>query len=766
MPGSGRSDIPWRDVVDASICGAGIVEGGTLTHANERLAALLGHGTPGDLVGESWTALVAPPDRERVAHDVLPRVRENGRWEGTIRGRLIDGDERLLDLSVRRIGADAFFWSVGRAALGPSAPDPNAVRRPLDTEPVPMGICSADGEVRYCNREAVDFLGADDRNQVLGEDVGRFVRTERRRVVQERLHRTIEEREPTGSTVERVIGLDGQERVAEIETTPVTLDGEVAVRVVLKDVTEHVERERELERYETIIETVEDGVYATDEDLRFTFVNDSFCSLVGLPREDILGTHGAELYVDEGEFDEADALRERLLEIGDRTGTIRGTYPTSAGDRIFESRYRLYPEPDDEFRGSVGVVRDVTEREERQRVLERQRDELAALNRINELLIDIVNELVETATREAVERTVCERLAESDLYRFAWTGERELDGEGVEPRNSTWVDGGYLESITLDAGGVVPGVGPAGRAIQTGEPQTVNVESLDDDPLRAAASEHGLRSILAVPLRFRETMFGVLVVCATRPDAFSEREQHAFAVLGETVGYAINAINRRRLLFADAVTEIELRITAPQSFLSRVSQQLGCRLTVSGHVSANDRWILYVDVEGASTARIAEAAADDPSIDRLRIIAADDERDRLELVAADGSLVHRITSLGVGVRSLEFEDGVGRLVVEGPSDTDVRDLVEQFDGTLGSAELLALKELDRRPETPLHPGKQTESLTDRQRQVIEAAYRAGYFARPRTSTGEEVAESLGINTSTFHAHLRKAEQSFISSMFG
>lgn len=63
------------------------------------------------------------------------------------------------------------------------------------------------------------------------------------------------------------------------------------------------------------------------------------------------------------------------------------------------------------------------------------------------------------------------------------------------------------------------------------------------------------------------------------------------------------------------------------------------------------------------------------------------------------------------------------------------------------------------------PGEDVEDLTDRQREVVETAYRAGYFDWPRDSTAEEVADSLDIAAPTFHAHLRKAESSLLDGLF-
>jgi predicted DNA binding protein len=50
-------------------------------------------------------------------------------------------------------------------------------------------------------------------------------------------------------------------------------------------------------------------------------------------------------------------------------------------------------------------------------------------------------------------------------------------------------------------------------------------------------------------------------------------------------------------------------------------------------------------------------------------------------------------------------------------------------------------------------------LTDRQWEALETAYSAGYFGWPRETSGQGVAELLGVSQPTFNKHLRIAEQS-------
>ncbi len=54
--------------------------------------------------------------------------------------------------------------------------------------------------------------------------------------------------------------------------------------------------------------------------------------------------------------------------------------------------------------------------------------------------------------------------------------------------------------------------------------------------------------------------------------------------------------------------------------------------------------------------------------------------------------------------------------------------------------------------------------TDRQREVIETAYEMGYFEYPREANATEVAESLGIQPSTFTEHLNVAQSKLLEEL--
>ncbi|AUV82549.1 bacterio-opsin activator [Salinigranum rubrum] len=524
------------------------------------------------------------------------------------------------------------------------------------------------------------------------------------------------------------------------------------------------------ERYETIIETVQDGIYALDEDRRFAFVNEALCEMLGRSEEELLGTDVMELFNAEAEKRLANEVRKRVVAGDTGTGTIEGTYEPADGTPIHtEARFRLHPSPDEGFAGSVGVVRDITARKEREQRLERQRDELETLNRINQLLFDIVRELVGTRSLEVIRQTVCNRLATSSLYLFAWIGEPDASGDRIVPQVCAGVDDDYVESIVVRTDGADTGGGPGGRAFNTGEVQVSQDVRSDPsfEPWRDAALERGVRSAAAIPLVSGETVYGILAVYADRPLGFTEREQQTLQILGETIGFAINAVRTHRLLFAGQVIELEFHARTPVGVLMDTSDELFGSLSLTGYVDAGERlWLCYVSVPTDDAERFRDAAMERSTVQTSRLVGTNGDR-RIVAVTTRSPLFDTIARLGGRITSMTAEDSQGQFVVEVPRAVGSSEFVERVRSDFPQLHLAAKRCRERPIERTAWLSKDFPvDLTDCQRQALETAHRAGYFEWPRESTADEVAELLDISRPTLHAHLRKAQAELLSVYFG
>ncbi|MGQ3413815.1 PAS domain-containing sensor histidine kinase [Natrinema sp. LN54] len=157
--------------------------------------------------------------------------------------------------------------------------------------------------------------------------------------------------------------------------------------IYFRDVTDRVERERELEQYETIVKTINDGIYVKDEDGYFTMVNDAYSELTGYNQETLVGSH-ASLVVDEATIKQSKTILEPAADQAE-SPTIEAEIQTAAGNQIpVEGTFATLQASDE--REEIGVVRDITERKEREQALQaRER----RLKRYKDYTTDILNAL-------------------------------------------------------------------------------------------------------------------------------------------------------------------------------------------------------------------------------------------------------------------------------------------------------------------------------------------------------------------------------------
>jgi PAS domain S-box-containing protein len=183
----------------------------------------------------------------------------------------------------------------------------------------------------------------------------------------------------------------------------------------------------------------------------------------------------------------------------------------------------------------------------------------AEQERISSLVRTINKALAEATTREAIEAEVCEIIAQSNPYVFAWIGEPDPETGKVQPRVSAGLEESYLEEILVTSRDSPTGQGPTGTAIRTEEIQIVqNIEEEPDyEPWREDARERGYQSSAAVPLVLGETHYGTLNIYSDRPYAFDQPEQDVLSELGDTIARAIERTESRRDLhtFREAVEQ-------------------------------------------------------------------------------------------------------------------------------------------------------------------------------------------------------------------
>jgi hypothetical protein len=507
-----------------------------------------------------------------------------------------------------------------------------------------------------------------------------------------------------------------------------------------------------------VLAGVTEGVLVVDEEWTVRTANDAAAALLGVDRPTLDGSDVRDTFPESVEAtfhvrfgdgaDPADVSFEEYFPALSRWLAVR-TRPLDSGMAVY--------------------VDDVTDRRESERAVADREAELDTLDRINAIVYDLIEELAGATSRESIETTVCERLAASDLYEFVWIAEREATGDRLSDRTAAGDHGDTIADIVEHSAD--PDAAPERAAIETRS--SVVVDQLGNDErvpesVRRAAFARGLQSGLAVPLGYGDTVYGVLGVYAAREGAFSDRERTGFETLGETVGFAINAARQRNLLLSDTVVELTLRVGGREPVLATTAGQFDCTLDVEGTVPMDDHRLLeYVRVEAADPEAVLADLTDGEGVGSGRVVATHEEGGLLEIVVGDASPVLLLTEQGATIRTVAYDGGVGRLVVEFPPDEDVRDVLEDVTARFPETELVAKRERERTVETAQDfQSDLREELTDKQYRALRTAYLADYFQSPRDSTAEEVAETLDISSATLHYHLRAAQRKLLDAFFG
>ena len=191
-----------------------------------------------------------------------------------------------------------------------------------------------------------------------------------------------------------------------------TDDGELAGTMgVVRDVTARRERERELERYEAIVESMTDAALVVDADKQIEFANEEALAYLDEPLSDLVGTSvrkkTAELGV--GSADRRkymDALENALDPDDGVEYPIRVELELELPVGTHVGEFNCSPLVSDGEPKAVVIARDISERKEREWQLEQQRERLSvALSGSNAGVWEWDPE-----TDEVVWHDTCERL--------------------------------------------------------------------------------------------------------------------------------------------------------------------------------------------------------------------------------------------------------------------------------------------------------------------------------------------------------------------
>ncbi len=285
-------------------------------------------------------------------------------------------------------------------------------------------------------------------------------------------------------------------------------------------------RERELERTKTIVETVGDGVYALDCDGTLLAVNDRLAEMTGYDQDELVGEHASRILTDESVARGEKRVRALASADEEFVATYEVTLTTSAGDRFPCEINATLLRDDGVLDGSVGIVRDVSDRKRMERELVERKAKIESLH-------DVASRLDDFETPAAI--CDCAVEAAEDVLDFDVCAIDTLeDGAFVKMALSSTLEDDFDRRVSVDEGIV-------GRTYRTGETQRIADVRNDPD---AIAQDETFRSVLSVPIGD----WGVFQTVSTEVGAFTREDEELAELLLSHVTDALD-----RIAFAEQI---------------------------------------------------------------------------------------------------------------------------------------------------------------------------------------------------------------------
>ena len=131
-----------------------------------------------------------------------------------------------------------------------------------------------------------------------------------------------------------------------------------------------------LQRFRTLVNVLDDGIYQVDLDCRLVAVNDVLVDLTGRDREELLGEHVSVLLGDADAATVERAVDRRAAVRNEDTDAFAVAVRTADGERIPCELHLNAVVEDGVVRGAAGIVREAGDRErtDREQQLQRERD--------------------------------------------------------------------------------------------------------------------------------------------------------------------------------------------------------------------------------------------------------------------------------------------------------------------------------------------------------------------------------------------------------
>jgi PAS domain S-box-containing protein len=229
-------------------------------------------------------------------------------------------------------------------------------------------IVDRGGEIVFANETAAKMFGVSAPDDLLGTDALDLVDHEYRVAVLSRRGK-LSSSEPSAFEQYKYVRKDGAIRHCESAVSSIFWEGETAVLVVIRDVEERVQAERQQAIFGAVLYQAADSIEMSDESFSLSYVNPAFESMTGYSSDEVVGQFPGDLFRPVGYDQELYTHIETTVRSGRPWSGMLQARRKDGAEYLQEATISPVFNENGEIENYVAIKRDISQRVETQTAL-------------------------------------------------------------------------------------------------------------------------------------------------------------------------------------------------------------------------------------------------------------------------------------------------------------------------------------------------------------------------------------------------------------
>jgi two-component system cell cycle sensor histidine kinase/response regulator CckA len=269
-------------------------------------------------------------------------------------------------------------------------------KRLVESSPVAVAVHS-EGRFVFVNEAGLRLIGAEQPEDIIGKPILDIVHPDYKELARARAFQTPGDEQENPPLEERFVRFDGSLVDVEVVSTPITYQGKPAMQVVARDITARKRAEEAVRKSEAqfrqVWESALDGMRLVDEEGTIITVNDAYCRMMGLEREQLQGKPFNVVYQSDSDMSNGADLERYRQNLAARTVEPRMEAELSlqTGRRILVDLTNSVLEVPGQPLRLLTIFRDITERREAEKKLRESEEKFRTLSEQSPNMIYIYN---------------------------------------------------------------------------------------------------------------------------------------------------------------------------------------------------------------------------------------------------------------------------------------------------------------------------------------------------------------------------------------